>query len=63
MLYDDDTHLGDPRSSDTDLNPEELLDDLIALVRAGLIVPTRDRDGQVRVTPAEPLAWEHRPRP
>ncbi len=42
------------------LDPQDLLEDLTALLDAGLIVPVRDRDGQVRVTPAEPLAWEER---
>lgn len=59
MLYDDDTDYGEPRS-DPRLDPQELLEDLTALLDAGLIVPVRDREGQVRVTPAEPLAWEER---
>jgi len=62
MLYDDDSHIGKARSSDTDLDPQQLLEDLTALVEAGLIVPVRDRDGEVRVTPAEPLEWGHHSR-
>ncbi len=61
MLYDDDTQPTTNRSDPTDadaLDPRALLDDLTALVEAGLVVPVRDRDGQVRVTPAEPLEWE-----
>lgn len=55
MLYDDETDYGEPQ-----LDPQDLLADLAALLDAGLIVPVRDRDGQVRVTPAEPLPWEER---
>lgn len=59
MLYDDDIDYGAPRN-DPQLDPQDLLEDLTALLDAGLIVPVRDREGQVRVTPAEPLAWEER---
>lgn len=60
MLYDDDTDYGAPRNDPQRLDPQDLLEDLTALLDAGLIVPVRDREGQVRVTPAEPLAWEER---
>jgi hypothetical protein len=59
MLYDDDIDIGKARSADTDLDPQQLLEDLTALVEAGLVVPVRDREGEVRVTPAEPLEWGH----
>ncbi|MBB4664866.1 hypothetical protein [Conexibacter arvalis] len=62
MLYDDDTHIEPARSGDTPPDPQELLADLTALLDAGLIVPVRDRDGEVRVTPAEPLEWEEHSR-
>ena len=55
MLYDDDIDYNKPQ-----LDPQELLEDLTALLDAGLIVPVRDCDGQVRVTPAEPLPREER---
>lgn len=58
MLYDDEIRPGEDRGSSTPLDPRQLLEDLTALVEAGLIVPVRDREGEVRVTPAEPLEWE-----
>lgn len=66
MLYDDDIDdgercSGDSRGGDGDRRrAHELLEDLTALLDAGLIVPVRGDDGQVRVTPAEPLAWKER---
>jgi hypothetical protein len=58
MLYDHENWPGGDRSSSTPLEPRQLLEDLTALVEAGLIVPVRDREGEVRVTPAEPLEWD-----
>lgn len=58
MLYDDENRPAEDRIASTPLEPRQLLEDLTALVEAGLIVPVRDREGEVRVTPAEPLEWE-----
>jgi hypothetical protein len=55
MLYDDEIDYGEPQ-----LDPRDLLEDLTALLDAGLIVPVRGSDGEVRVTPAEPLPWQER---
>lgn len=55
MLYDYPSGFSSGRSDDTEPDPRQLLADLCALVEAGLVVPVRDRDGQVRMTPAGPL--------
>ena len=55
MLYDDTSGFPSGRSDGTEPDPRQLLADLAALVDAGLVVPVRDRDGQVRMTPAGPL--------
>lgn len=56
MLYEDSAGFPSHRSDDTELDPQQLLADITALVEAGLVVPVRDRDGQVRMTPATPLS-------
>lgn len=55
MLYEHEGPFPKGRSDDSPRDPRELLADISALVEAGLVVPVRDRDGQVRMTPAEPL--------
>lgn len=60
MLYDDETQPTNDRSDATRPDPRQLLDDLTALVEAGLVVPVRDRDGEMRVTPAGSLEWDER---
>lgn len=47
-----------PRSDDSPLDPRQLLKDIDALVAAGLVVPVRDRSGEVRMTPTAPLDLE-----
>ncbi|ADB51459.1 hypothetical protein [Conexibacter woesei] len=58
MLYEQDGPFPRDRSGDSPLDPRQLLADISALIEAGLVVPVRDRDGQVRMTPAEPLEVE-----
>jgi hypothetical protein len=55
MLYDDSAGSVPERSDDTEPDPQQLLDDLAALVDAGLVVPVREPGGEVRMTPAGPL--------
>jgi hypothetical protein len=55
MLYDDDARFPQPRSDDSALDPRQLLNDIEALVEAGLVVRLVDRDGEVRVTPADAI--------
>lgn len=55
MLYDDSAGSASERSDDTEPDPQQLLADLAALVEAGLVVPVRDRGGEVRMIPADPL--------
>ena len=54
MLYEDFYGFSTGRSDDTEPDPQQLLADLAALVEAGLVVPLRDLDGEVRMTPAGP---------
>lgn len=55
MLYEEEPRFSQPRSDDSALDPRQLLKDIDALVSAGLVVPMRDRDGELRVIPTEPL--------
>lgn len=55
MPYEPEGPLSTGRSDDSSLDPRQLLADISALIDAGLVVPVRDRDGDVRMTPAEPL--------
>lgn len=54
MLYEDSNGFSSGRTDDTEPDPQQLLADLAALVEAGLVVPFRDRDGEVRMTPTGP---------
>ncbi|MDW5594697.1 hypothetical protein VSS74_10140 [Conexibacter stalactiti] len=58
MSYEEDPEFPPPRSDDSPLDPRQLLKDIDALVAAGLVVPVRDRSGEVRVTPTAPLDIE-----
>lgn len=55
MPYEQEDPFSSGRGDDAQLDPRQLLADISALIEAGLVVPVRDRDGHVRVTPAEPL--------
>jgi hypothetical protein len=55
MSYDDERRFPAPRSGDSALDPRQLLKDIEALVDAGLVVRLLDREGEVRVTPADAL--------
>jgi hypothetical protein len=57
MLYDHHPSSHADRSGDSAPEPDarELLEDLSALVDAGLVVPLQGADGEVRVVPADPF--------
>ncbi|HEY4281073.1 MAG TPA: hypothetical protein VGM91_22865 [Conexibacter sp.] len=55
MPYDDRPQYPLDRTDDSVPGPDELLDDLSALVDAGLVVPLQGTDGEVRVMPADAL--------
>lgn len=54
MLYENEPGLPERCSDDSEPDPRQLLRDLDALVAAGLVVPYRDRGGEVRLTPTYP---------
>lgn len=58
MPYEKDPDFSPPRADDSPPDPRQLLKDIDALVAAGLVVPVRDRSGEVRVTPTVPLDIE-----
>lgn len=58
MLYEEEGPFPRERSGDSPPDPRQLLADIAVLMDAGLVVPVRDRDGEVRMTPAEPLEVE-----
>jgi len=57
----DDSAAGTDRAADADVesapgvDARQLLEDLSALVDAGLVVPLQGADGEVRVVPADPF--------
>jgi hypothetical protein len=57
MPYDQHRSSHADRSDDSapELDVRELLEDLSALVDAGLVVPLQGADGEVRVIPADPF--------
>jgi hypothetical protein len=61
MLYENEPDAAPSWGDDSDdapPDPRQLLRDIDALVAAGLVVPVRDRGGEVRMTPTEPLDLE-----
>lgn len=58
MSYEDQPDFPTSRADDSPADPRQLLKDIDALVAAGLVVPVRDRSGEVRVTPTVPLDIE-----
>jgi hypothetical protein len=58
MPYEENPDLSPSRGDDSPPDPRQLLKDIDALVAAGLVVPVRDRSGEVRVTPTVPLDIE-----
>lgn len=58
MTYEPEPDFSEPCSDDSPPDPRQLLRDIDALVAAGLVVPVRDRGGEVRMTPTAPLDLE-----